>query len=376
MVRPAAGISRRGLLAGAAALAAVNAARSAAPPSVTDMLGRKVSLPERPGRIVLLEAGDILTMGAIHPSPASLVVGWAATDRIDSETLRRAYEERAGHSIALVGGQGPDTVSLEAVVALAPDLVVASAYANGGSDAFVERLEAAGIPVIFSDAADNRGGGGRRDDLAAVMRLWGAVLGRQREAESYLSFVDDHRAAVRRRLEGATAVKTYLEVQSTYDDCCWAAGRSIWGELLAEGGGRALDAVTAPWFQKISAEQLIVEDPDVYIACGGGFSPSLRPAIGPGISRGEGRAGLRRLVRRSALSSVEAVRDGRVHGIWTGLITVPPLHPLFVELVAKWTHPDACADLDPRRTLATMNERFFSVAISEPLWVSLEEDDG
>ena len=58
------------------------------PRTLTDMAGRTLRLPAAPRRIVLREARDILTMALLHPDPASLVVGWAAADRIDSEALQ------------------------------------------------------------------------------------------------------------------------------------------------------------------------------------------------------------------------------------------------------------------------------------------------
>ena len=62
-----------------------------------------------------------------------------------------------------------------------------------------------------------------------------------------------------------------------------------------------------------------------------------------------------------------------MHGIWTGLITVAPFNPLFVEAAAKWLHPDRFADFDPAETLATINRRFLHEPIDGPLWVSLQE---
>ncbi|MBB4000294.1 iron complex transport system substrate-binding protein [Aureimonas pseudogalii] len=369
------GIDRRAFLAGAAAAIAAPEVRAAGSSfTVTDMIGRHVALVGRPSRIVLLEARDVLTMGVIHPEPAKLIVGWAAVDRIDSDALRQAYEHQAGHSIAVVGKLEPGSVSLEAVIALQPDLVVASAYADGGDDLFVQRLESLGIPVVFGSAVTNGDDKGHGDDLSNLMRFWGRILGREEQAEVYLSFFADRLSAVGRCLEGAEPVKTYLEVQSTYADCCWAAGKIVWGTLLAQGGGRSLDAVTSPWFQQISAEQLIAEAPGLYIASGGGFSIKIRPAIAPGLPVETARQGLRLLAERPALSILEMVRQKRVHGIWTGLVTVPPLNILFVELVAKWAHPDRCAQIDPAGTLAALNERFLTIGIETPCWVSLRDD--
>lgn len=83
--------------------------------------------------------------------------------------------------------------------------------------------------------------------------------------------------------------------------------------------------------------------------------------------------GLKRLIERTGFSQMPSVRNGRVHGIWSGLIAVPPLNILFVELVSKWLHPERCQDIDPAATLAEINEHFLRVPIPGPLWASLRE---
>ncbi|KYB45705.1 hypothetical protein AB664_35265 [Brucella anthropi] len=82
---------------------------------------------------------------------------------------------------------------------------------------------------------------------------------------------------------------------------------------------------------------------------------------------------MKRLIQRTGFGQLSSVRSGRVHGIWTGLISVPPLNILFIELVAKWLHPDLCADINPDATLSEINRRFFKTPFGGPLWVSLQD---
>jgi len=364
----------RALLLGG--LATIFPAGATAPLTVTDMAGRTVTLPAPPQRIVLLEARDIVSMAMLHPDPASRVVGWAAADRIDSALLQSRFADQG--RIKVVGKQTPDTISLEALISLSPDLVVTNLYMTpqGSDDPLVAQLARAGIPVIFSDVSSNGVAGTARGAIAnmhSTMRMWGEVLGAAPQAAALSQFVDEHLDRVRSRLAGAAPVTTYLELQSTVDDCCWAAGNGVWGELLALAGGRMLPAVTAPWFQKLQIEYLLATPHEVYIASGGGWAVGGRPAIGPGLDAASGRAGLARLTERTGFTGLSSVRQQRVHGIWTGLIAVPPLNMLFIELAAKWLHPARCLDIDPAATLADINARFAGVPIPGPLWVSLKE---
>jgi iron complex transport system substrate-binding protein len=362
----------------AAAAAPVLPSVAAGPLHVADMTGRRVTLAAPPRRIVLLEAHDILTMALLHPDPAALLVGWAAVDRFDSDTLLDSLS--GGREIKVVGLQTPDTVSIEGLVSLSPDLVVTSSWMapEGEDDPLVQKLESFGIPIIFSDVSSNAypGASGRHgviEQFRDHMRMWGEVLGASDTADAYKSFVGSRLARIADRLSGVSPAVTYLEVQSSTSSCCWAAGDKIWGELLTLAGGRTLPGVTAPWFQQLSLEYLLSVPHDAYIATGGSWEAGDRPAIGPGLDPVEGRKGLDRMIARTGFSELTSVTKGRVYGIWTGLITMPPLNILFVERVAKWLHPDRCADIDPAATLTEINDRFSTRPIEGPLWVSLKD---
>ncbi len=374
-------LDRRSFLAllGAAAAAPTFARAAGSGMAVTDVIGRTVELAGPVGRIVLLDARDVISMALLHPEPSRLVVGWADVARFDSDLLRRRYEKRPdGSLIAEIGGQTPDTLSVEHILSLTPDLVVATAYMEPelGEGRLVQQLAAAGIPVVFSNAASNAAppagaAGDPIGDMGRAMRMWGEVLGARARARAFTGFVADHLARVTGRLAGMVPVRTYLEVQSTYDDCCWAAGRRIWGDLLALAGGSNLSAVQASWYAKLPIEQLMTEAPAVYIASGGAYGGDIRPGIGPGLDPAAARAGLARLVARTGFETLPAVRDRRVHGVWTGLLTVAPLNILFVEIAATWLHPALFADLDPAATLDEIGRRFLAEPLPGPCWVSL-----
>lgn len=369
--RAAASLLGAAVLAPAAGL--LRPAFGAAGRQVTDMAGRTVDLLERVERIVLLDARDILSLSLLHPDPSSLIVGWAAPETLDSNALRTQYDS----GIPVIGGQTGDTVSLETILALAPDLVVATARMEPdlGAGALTRRLGEAGIPVLFSNSSSNSESAADGEDpireTGRIMQIWGAVLGKETEARAFTSFVEERLARVEERLAGAPATKCYLELQSTYDDCCWAAGTRIWGDLLTLAGGRNLAAVDAPWFAQLSIEQLIAEAPEVYIACGGDFAPTIRPVIAPGADPAKARGGLKRLCGRTGFATLPAVRNGRVHGIWSGLVAVQPFNILFVELAAKWLHPDLFRDLEPADTLDQINRRFLAQPVDGPCWISL-----
>lgn len=357
-------------------LARVAPVRADTSVKLVDLMGRRLKLAALPKRIILLEGHDLLTMSLLHPDPASLVVGWAAADRIDSESLQARLLN--GHSISVIGKQAPDSVSIESILSLAPDLVVTNTFMspNGDQNPIVEKLTRLGIPVVYNDVASNSDPRQQTSDpvanLKASMRMWGALLNVPKKAEAFIAFFDGEIAKITALIKDKPLVTTYLEVESTPDDCCWAAGRKVWGELLTLAGGKSLPGVTAPWFQQLSLEYVVTEPQDVYIASGGDWASNSRPAIGPGLDPKLGREGLQRLIdRRTGFNRLPSVRNKRVYGIWTGLISNLPLNVLFVAAAAKWLHPEQTAALDPAAILDTINRNFAAFPIEGPLWVSI-----
>lgn len=367
------GLSRRSVLGGALACLPLlcGEARATGSMQITDMLKRTVTVPSPARRIVLLDARDAVSMTIVDPAAMDRIVGWAAPDALDSDALLGALKAHVGRKIPVVGGLAPGSISVEAIVALKPDVVITTRTAEGANGELSPQLGRFGIPVLFSDSASNGSGRSAAGDLPVLMRMWGGLLGQEARADAFLAFAETRLAAVAGCIGGIAPQKVYLEVQSTYDECCWAAGRQVWGELLALAGARPLDAVTAPFFQKLHVEQLIAEQPDLYVASGGGYARGTRPPIAPGLPVAEAQAGLEPLAARPGMELLAAVKARRVCGVWTGLVAIRPLNFLFVERVAKWLHPAACRSITPEDSLRQLNARFLPFPLEMPLWTSL-----
>lgn len=136
---------------------------------------------------------------------------------IDSATLRaRPSIAAAGHPVSVVGKLSPDTLSLEELIGLAPDLVVTTAFMTQLDEAnsLVERLKRFGIPVVFSDASSNTAAGEQAThpvaELKASMRMWGTLLGAAAKADAFTSFFERELAGITARLSGTKPVTTYL----------------------------------------------------------------------------------------------------------------------------------------------------------------------
>lgn len=332
---------------------------------ITDVLGNTIEISGIPKRILLLDATDYFSVSALIPDPFERIIGWASAVRLDLG----ATSILEGVEIPQVGSLSPDTLSLEAIVALRPDLVVASNYMlpHGGS-AIKTTLGRLSIPVAWTSGYDDALPPDVK--LARAMNFWGSILDRQDRAQRFMKQAFTRYNAIRACPVPDHQPRTYMEIQTTYDHCCWAAGRAFFGELFAMAGGDLL-AGSDGWGAEISEEGLISLDPEVYIATGGNFAPAHQPAIGPGLDVEMGRRGLARAADRTALRNTTAVQNKRVHGIWNGLISSPLLTPILAEYLAQWLHPERCASLDPKATLESINT-FLSRPIPGPLGLSLE----
>jgi len=103
--------------------------------SVTDDLGNLVQLPKPAKRII-----------SLAPHLTEILFGIGAGNRIVGVTEFSNYPEQA-KNIRQIGRH--DSLDLEAIVTLKPDLVFA--WATGGTSSYTEKLSELGIPVYISE---------------------------------------------------------------------------------------------------------------------------------------------------------------------------------------------------------------------------------
>src|SRR5690606_23061966 len=119
-----------------------------------------------------------------------------------------------GHSISVVGKLGPETLSLEGLLGLSPDLIVTTAFMtpDGGGNPLLQRLGDLGIPVVFSDAStnadDDNPAAGPVEAMKTSLRMWGHLLGASEKAEAFIAFFEAALADVSRHVSGEEAVTT------------------------------------------------------------------------------------------------------------------------------------------------------------------------
>lgn len=364
-------LPRRLLLVVAALLSVLALPARAEPITVTDLLGRNVTVPGPAKRIVLAQGRQLNALGLIHPDPVSLLAGWGADHRRQNPDAYARYLAKfpAIESVPTVGDGGTqDGFSFEKAVSLSPDLVILSHSLAGtrrGPGDLVERFEAAGIKVAVIDFFLQP----MRDTLPSL-RILGKLIGRQEQAEAYIRFYEERRRLIEERLRGAERPSVFMHAHAGGFDCCQTPGKGTFDDFITAAGGRNIAAAILPSATgQISLEQLLAADPAIYVATGGTHLARLNGLVlGLGVSRETAAQSFAALLERPGIAALAAVRNRRAYGLWH-LFNDTPLHIVAIERLATWFHPDRFADVDPQATLGEISRRFSAIPLDGALWI-------
>jgi iron complex transport system substrate-binding protein len=286
-----------GLFVGLTALGA--GPRAGAAGTATDMLGRPVRIPDRAARIV-----------SLAPSITETVFVLGEGERLVGVTDYCDYPPEAARK-PRVGGIS--TPSIEAILALRPDLILATAESNRAEH--VDRLTALGLPVYVIRPVDFE------TVLESIDRI-GGVLGREGVARARVASMRRDADAIARAVAGAPRPRVLYVV---WPNPLIAPGRgTLITELLQRAGGESVTAADPLPYPRLSLETVVERRPD-------------RIIVG---RHGQGTA--EELLRGwERLTAVAAVREGRVHAVDGDLVHRPG--PRMIEALralARALHPE------------------------------------
>ena len=219
---------------------------AAGPVTVTDMMGREITLEKPAERIVALTASDCEILYAV-----------GAGDLLVARGTYCDYPAEVTELPEL--GSGYDT-NVEDIIAMDPDVLLMSTMAQ--TEEQVAALEAAGVAVVVSDAQDVAG-------TYQAIRMIGALVGKDEAAEAVVAEME----ATFAELEEAVAAKNipedekptvYFEVSPIYYGLWAAGGGSFMNEIADMLGMKNIFAEGASW-ESISEEQVIAANPDYIV---------------------------------------------------------------------------------------------------------------
>jgi iron complex transport system substrate-binding protein len=266
-----------------------------------DDAGRVVELSGIPQRIV-----------SLAPSNTEILFAIGAGDRVVGRDEFSDYPEEAA-SIASIGGSMGE-FSVEAIVALEPDLVLA---AEINTPELIHQLEDLGVTVYYLRNPTTLEE--MYTNLENVAKLTGD------DASELVQSLKDRVAAVDEKIMPLSyRPMVFYEIDSTDPNKPWTYGPGTFGDLLIDrAGGFNVGNVAFDPYPQLSLEEIVVANPSIII---------LGDAMwGVTVESVKGRAGW---------GNIEAVKTGSIFPIDDNLISRPgPRLVDGLEALARILHP-------------------------------------
>ncbi len=255
------------------------------------------------------EAGAPQRIVSLNPSLTEILIALGARDVLVGVDDYSAAHSPEVADLPRVGGLF--SPSLEAVVALAPDVVVLVPSAEQRD--FRERLEALGVAVeVFRNV--------RFGEVLENIERLGAIAGREEAARRRIEASLRAREVARAATAGRARVRALLVLQR---DPVFVVGRGSFidemlDDLRAENLARAFDDP----YPRVAVEWVVAQSPDVLV--------DLSPDPGDALAYW------------SRWPSIRAVADERVVAIDAALISMPGPHlDRALEELARGLHGEA-----------------------------------
>ncbi|MEM9313539.1 MAG: iron ABC transporter substrate-binding protein [Pseudomonadota bacterium] len=366
------------------ALALLAPLPSTAAITLTDIAGRRVTLEQPAKRLVLGEGRFVSVLGVLGlEHPIDYVAGMMNEFRVYDPTSFKRYTEAfpSIDDVPSFGNTSEATVSVEKLLSLLPDLAIFGLSGHGPgtqSRHVIDRLEAAGIPVLFIDF--------RQDPVANTapsVMLVANALGLDDRGRAYSDYYTQQLARV---TDGVGDLSPDAQPRVLFDlrasastPCCLTVAKGMFADLAQLAGARSMatDILPGPTGM-IGLETALTADFDFYVGTAIGSGANQRGryehlAAGPGISDEQATASLRAVLEERGMSELPAVQRGRAALLWHHFYN-SPLNLFAIQAMAKWFHPQRFADLRPEDTLAQLLAGFAPVDLEGTYAISLLEE--
>ncbi|PQO33699.1 ABC transporter substrate-binding protein [Blastopirellula marina] len=348
---------------------------------VTDLAGRQVSIGQPVKRIVLMRSLCMYELATVlGDETAERLVGWDSSlqsgDHDAYEKFVKRFPSLANTTV--LGDVLKDAVSAESVIALKPDLVILNTYMKQRNSKGLERLENAGVPILYLEFDDPF-----RDPQRSI-RLLGKVLGKEQRANEAAQWVDAQLAPVlaQQKTLAGKVPSLYMEAgtygASKYGNTFGSNEQgkiANWASVMSQlrCHNIASGTVTGMYgLGVIRPEYLLSENPDVVVFTGANwtaFPDSLR--LGYYAEKEAAQSALHRFGQRSGWSDLRSVKKGQVYGIHTRFGSHITSFAAAQQL-SKWLYPGEFSALDPEESLRQFHQKFLPIEFSGTWMVSWE----
>jgi len=220
---------------------ALTAAASGFPLQLTDTLGRQVTLKALPQRIVSLAPSNTERLFAV--GAWSTVVGVSTADTYPPEVA----------TVPKVGGFVPKSISIETIVSLKPDLVLAAGELQRPA---IEALERLGIAVVAIEDPKNFG------EVYAAITMVGRLTGHEQQASQVVEAMQTRLVRVQQAIAALPQDKRVTVFYEVYDEPLMTVGPStIIGQMVEMAGGINVFADLQGRYPQVSSEEVVKRNP-------------------------------------------------------------------------------------------------------------------
>lgn len=214
------------------------------PLTLTDGAGRQVTLDAAAKRII-----------SLTPSNTEIVYAVGAGDLLVGDTEYCDFPEEA-KNVAKIGGFSADTISIETILSLKPDVVLAD---GTGQESVITALEQANIKVIALNAAS-------LEDVYANIDLVGKISGHDVEAAALVDGMKARVAAVEEKVASISDANRLTVFWEVWDEPLMTVGpKTFTGQLIQMAGGVNIFADVTDDYPQVSSEEVVKRNPAVIL---------------------------------------------------------------------------------------------------------------
>lgn len=243
--------------------------------TVTDSRGVEVTFEKVPERII-----------SLLPSDTEIIYALDEGDKLIAVSEYCNYPEDTNNKTKLQSG---DRTSIEAVIGMSPDLVIA-----GRMDQTVDQfkqLEDAGIRVFVTDAYNI-------EDTYKIIDMLGAVLKKENKATDVINSMKQDFEDVKEQVKNKPQSTVYIEISPLKYEL-WTCGKGTFhDEILTIIGVTNIFSDVDGW-QKVSEEQVLNRNPEIIITTSGPMFDSEADTVNE-------------IKNRANWGVVDAVKNGKV----------------------------------------------------------------
>ncbi len=362
---------------------------------VIDLAGRELFFEKVPQRIILGDSRYIYALSILNKDqPLSNIVGMVNSLKDVNFGSYQQYQKKFPEidDIHQVGHTSADSFSIETTLSLNADLAIFGVDGHGPNSRnrqLIDQLEKAGVQVVFIDF--------RNDPIVNTVKsiaLLGAILDRQQQAEEFTVFYQEQLNIVTDRLDKIQSMSTdtrdgtkarpnvFLHSRVGLEDlCCETMVRGMMATLLEQVKGVNVAKERVPGSAGVlNLEYLLIHQPDIYIATAISSKSAVQYedqhnippyiTLGAGITEKEAQQSFIRALKHVGVSELDAIKSKRAYAIWHSFYN-SPLNIVAVQVFAKWLYPQTFSDLQPRKTMEKLFERFQSTPLEGTYWLEL-----